>query len=99
DEAAIFDWADRNGRQGLRLPELVQDEGVQALIQAEVELVNAQLARYETIKYFHLAPEEFTVANGMLTPTLKLKRQIVQATYAAELNQLYDEALAPPPGR
>ena len=48
---------------------------------------------------FRLAPEEFSVANGMLTPTLKLKRQVVQETYAAALDRLYDEALTHPTER
>ncbi|MDP8256131.1 MAG: long-chain fatty acid--CoA ligase [Candidatus Alcyoniella australis] len=50
---------------------------------------NKQLAKYETIKRFSLLPEEFSVDNGMLTPTMKVKRKNVNNVYDEEIENLY----------
>ena len=44
---------------------------------SEIEKVNQDLARYESIKKFIIADEEFTVENGLLTPTFKVKKKLV----------------------
>jgi long-chain acyl-CoA synthetase len=60
-----------------------------AFVEREMEKVNAGLARYESIKRFLILPVEFTVDGGELTPTLKLKRQVVARKYAAAIDALY----------
>ena len=63
--------------------------------QAIVDKVNAKLANFETIKRFRLVPDEWTVDSGELTPSMKLKRRVVEKKYAAELTNFYrDEATA-----
>ena len=59
------------------------------LIQARIDAVNAELARYETIKRFCVAPEALSVEGGLLTPSMKVKRAKVYERYAAELEGLY----------
>ena len=62
---------------------------VRELIQGVVDDVNADHSRYEQIKRFTILPRDFTMENGELTPTLKLKRRVVAEHYAAELDELY----------
>ena len=62
--------------------ELVKHPAVIAMYQATVDEVNAGLANFETIKRFHLVADEWSLASGELTPSLKLKRRVVQRKYA-----------------
>lgn len=66
------------------------DARVQALFAAEVERVNAGLARFETLKKFALLQAEFTVASGELTPTVKVRRRAVEANCRELIDSLYD---------
>jgi long-chain acyl-CoA synthetase len=57
--------------------------------------VNASLANFETLKRFRVVAEEWTEAGGELTPSMKLKRRVINAKYAAVIDALYaDEATA-----
>ncbi len=58
-------------------------------LEDRVEAVNQTLARYETIKKFHVLPQPFTVEGGELTPTLKLKRRVINDKYGKEIEGLY----------
>ncbi|HEX2163572.1 MAG TPA: AMP-binding protein [Thermoanaerobaculia bacterium] len=58
-------------------------------LEAEVERVNATLARYEQIKRFAVLPGPFSVEGGELTPTLKLKRRVIHDKHAGEIEALY----------
>ncbi len=62
-----------------------------AWMEARIEEVNQGLARYETIKTFHILPEPFTVEGGELTPTMKLKRRVINEKYADQIEGLYAE--------
>lgn len=59
------------------------------LVQAAVDRANAQLARFEQIKRFVLMDRPLTVANGLLTSTLKVRRKLVYAAFADEFEALY----------
>lgn len=67
----------------LKLPEIL------ALFQHEVDHVNTHLARYEQIKYFTLLDTPFDVATGELTPTLKIKRRVVNEKYQHHIEHMY----------
>ena len=54
-----------------------------------MEQLNQRLAPYESIKKFVIAREDFTEAGNELTPTLKVKRQVVTEKYQSELDALY----------
>jgi long-subunit acyl-CoA synthetase (AMP-forming) len=74
-----------------RTPEaLAGDAAFLRHLQAGVDGVNAQLARFETIKRFAVLPEEFTVENGVLTPTMKVRRKVVAERFADRIETLYD---------
>src|SRR5436305_10337776 len=68
---------------------------IQDLIQREIEAVNANFARVETIKKFYLIERQLTPEDEELTPTMKLKRNFVNKRYAAEIEAMYrDKAVA-----
>jgi long-chain acyl-CoA synthetase len=64
---------------------------IQDLIQREIEAVNANFARVETIKKFFLIERQLTPEDEELTPTMKLKRNFVNRRYAAEIAAMYGE--------
>ena len=64
---------------------------IQDLIQREIEAVNANFARVETIKKFYLIERQLTPEDEELTPTMKLKRSFVNKRYAAEIDAMYGE--------
>ncbi|AKF11215.1 AMP-dependent synthetase/ligase [Sandaracinus amylolyticus] len=63
-----------------------------ALVESRIAAVNAQLARYESIKRFVILEPALSVASGHLTPTLKVKRKAVYATFGAQLDALYERS-------
>jgi long-chain acyl-CoA synthetase len=68
---------------------LTRSREVQELIWAEIERVNANFARVETIKRFHLIDQQLTPEDEELTPTMKLKRSFVNKKYAPEIEAMY----------
>jgi len=60
-----------------------------AYIQGKVDAVNATLARVQTIKKFVILPQELSIEGEELTPTMKLKRRIVNEKYAREIESMY----------
>ncbi|MCW5636483.1 MAG: long-chain fatty acid--CoA ligase [Rubrivivax sp.] len=62
---------------------------VRALIQAEIDKVNTKFARVEQIKKFHLLETQLTAEDEELTPTMKLKRKLVQQKYAPQIEAMY----------
>jgi len=68
---------------------------VRDIVQARVDKVNAELARFEQIRKFRVMEVPLTVASGLLTTTLKVKRKKVWETFKRELDGLYEEAAAP----
>ena len=69
-----------------------------ALVQSAVDQVNAGRSRYEQIKRFTILPRDFEMAEGELTPTLKLKRRVVLDHFADAVEGLYSEGQAGGPG-
>jgi long-chain acyl-CoA synthetase len=68
---------------------LTRSPEVQALIQAEVDRVNKKFARVEQIKKFFLLDTRLTAEDEELTPTMKLKRKLVEKKYAAQIDAMY----------
>ena len=62
---------------------------MQALIQAEVDRVNTRFARVEQIKKFFLLDTQLSAEDEELTPTMKLKRKLVQQKYAQQIEAMY----------
>jgi long-chain acyl-CoA synthetase len=94
DPEGIESWAADAGLGGLDLAALSKHPKVTALVQAAVDQLNAGLASYETVKRVAVLPVDFTVETGELTPSLKLKRKVVEKKFAAVLDAFYKDALA-----
>ncbi|WP_225782733.1 long-chain fatty acid--CoA ligase [Xenophilus sp. Marseille-Q4582] len=71
---------------------LTRAQEVQDLIQDEIDRVNAKFARVEQIKKFFLLDTQLSAEDEELTPTMKLKRKLVQTKYAAQIDQMYPKA-------
>ncbi|MEU8956100.1 AMP-binding protein [Streptomyces sp. NPDC048518] len=71
--------------------ELARDPAMMAEIQKAVDHANAAVSRAESIRRFAIVEGEFTEDNGLLTPSLKIKRDAVAAAYAEEIEGLYGE--------
>jgi long-subunit acyl-CoA synthetase (AMP-forming) len=77
------------GSPAKNMKETVNCEKFKAYLQEKVEAVNATLARVQTIKKFVIIPHEFTPEGGELTPTMKMKRRIINEKYAKEIESMY----------
>jgi long-chain acyl-CoA synthetase len=84
-------FADLKGIVNISPADLLQEFQVNELFSDEIKTVTKELASYETIKKFILVKEPFSIENGQLTPTLKVKRKIVEEQYKDEINSLYAE--------
>ncbi|HEX6981273.1 MAG TPA: long-chain fatty acid--CoA ligase [Balneolaceae bacterium] len=69
--------------------DLSKSEKVRELIQREVDKVNSRLSPWETIKKFALLEEPFSIESGEITPTMKVKRPVVQERYKNEIESMY----------
>ena len=71
--------------------ELVQNKTIIAFIQLEVEKAQANLARYEKVKKIILLDKEFDLESGEITPSLKVKRHMIDKKYRTRIDALYEE--------
>ena len=72
--------------------ELIQNPLVVAKVGSRVERVNEQLSNYERVKKIALLDQEMTLEGGQLTPSLKVKRRVVNQMYAAQIENLYQDS-------
>lgn len=94
--ALLEDWARTNGISFSSREELVSDPSVQALYEGIVDGINQNLARFEKLKRVLLVADEFTAENGVMTPTLKLRRRVIEDRYRRQIDNLYSQAEAAP---
>lgn len=88
DGDAVSDWARRHGTFA-ELADLVHDTGLRTEIAASVERVNRHHAPAEQIKYWRLLTEQLTIENGELTPTMKVRRQVVRDRHRDLIEEMY----------
>ncbi len=89
DLAALEAWAKTQGLEGLSKDALCAHEKVRTALAAEMEKYSADIKSYERVKRFLVVAEEFSTANDLLTPTLKVKRRNVVQKYGERLEALY----------
>jgi len=90
DEEAWPTWLSTHDRPvGTPVSALRDDEALHAEIQAAVDEANKAVSKAEAIKAFRVLPGDFTEANGLLTPSLKVKRNLVLKEYADEIAAIY----------
>jgi long-chain acyl-CoA synthetase len=87
--SALESWAALHDVPCASRQELIAHREVVALYDGIVAEVNKDLARFENIKRFILVSDEFSIANGALTPTMKLKRRVIEQRFGKQLDELY----------
>jgi long-chain acyl-CoA synthetase len=88
DTEAAKAYARANGRPAA-LDQLVEDPGFQRAIGEAVDRANEGLSVIERVRHFRLLPQPFTIENGTMTPTLKLKRQLIYRVHEDLFESLY----------
>ncbi|MER6995050.1 long-chain fatty acid--CoA ligase [Streptomyces sp. NPDC000410] len=89
DEPAILGWAKENGLDGKSYADVVAAPQTEQLIAGYVKRLNDSLQRWQTIKKFRLLPRDLDVEHGELTPSLKLKRPVVEREYKDLIEDMY----------
>jgi len=87
----LEDWAKHHGVKFSSRKELVKSPHVQSLYEGIVEELNRNLAQYEKLKKVLIIPDELSIADGTLTPSMKLRRRHLEARYKKEIDGLYAE--------
>ncbi len=88
----LEEWALEEGIRFSSREQLIADPKVQELYEGIVAEVNRGLAQYETLKKVLIVPDEFTIASGQLTASMKMRRRAVEEKYREQLDALYAEA-------
>ena len=94
NEETAGKWADDNGVSYSDYAELASKQEIHDLVWQAVAEVNKELASYETIKYIHLLDHDLAQETGELTPTMKVKRRVVEKNNAAVLDGFYAGTVA-----
>ncbi|MET9931961.1 MULTISPECIES: AMP-dependent synthetase/ligase [unclassified Streptomyces] len=89
DEPSILGWAAEHGLAGKSYAEVVAAPQTEKLIQGYVDRLNEGLQRWQTIKKFRLLPRDLDIEHGELTPSLKLKRPVVEREYKHLIEEMY----------
>ncbi len=85
------DWAAENGRAP-DLASLADSEAFHERLRAAIERANARLSQIEQVRRFVVADEAFTTENGLMTPSLKIRRHEIRKIYGERLEALYGRA-------
>jgi long-chain acyl-CoA synthetase len=83
-------YADERGIQADDYRALLKKPAIKDLFAEEIAGVTTELPGFEQVKEFTLLPETFTVENGLLTPTLKVRRKKVLERYCHEIENMYE---------
>lgn len=86
----LFDWAKKNNITISENSDIVINEKVLAKFQEEIDSANESFAKWEKIKQFRLTPDIWSIGEGHLTPTMKLRRKIIKGKYIALYNDIYE---------
>jgi long-chain acyl-CoA synthetase len=89
DPDAMAGWAAENGMEGASYTEIVRSAKVREMVAGYVDELNAKLNRWETVKKWELLDHDLTVESGELTPSMKVKRNVVEDNYHDTIEKLY----------
>ena len=89
DPETIVSFASEIGSDAADLPSAARCERIWTYLEDRIDAVNVTLAPYESIRRFAVLSEGLSVENGTLTPTLKLKRRVIQDVFSATIDELY----------
>jgi long-chain acyl-CoA synthetase len=90
DPESFPTWLSRNGRPAsTEVGDVIDDADLLAEVQTAIDDANKAVSRAESIRKFAILPNDWTEATGELTPSLKVKRNVVQQEFTAEIAELY----------
>ena len=89
DSEALLAWQADHGKSALSADSLAQDPELRAELQRAIDAANAAVSQAEAIKQWTVLDRDFTESGGELTPTLKVKRNVVAQEFADEVEALY----------
>ncbi|NJC69829.1 long-chain fatty acid--CoA ligase [Planosporangium thailandense] len=94
DPEAIAGWAAGGPLEGRPYAEIVSSKEVRELVDGYVRQLNERLNRWETIKRFVILHRDLSIEDGELTPSMKVKRRVVEQKFADDIDQMYAGAVA-----
>ncbi|MDT0477657.1 long-chain fatty acid--CoA ligase [Streptomyces griseoviridis] len=89
DEPSLMEWAKENGLEGKAYAEVVAAPVTVAMVEDYIGQLNSGLQRWQTIKKFRLLPRDLDIEHGEITPSLKLKRPVVERAYKHLIDEMY----------
>jgi long-chain acyl-CoA synthetase len=89
DPDAMAEWAKHHGMDGRSYTEIVSSQQVQEMVSGYVDQLNARLNRWETIKKWLVLDHDLSVESGELTPSMKVKRKVVEENHREQIESLY----------
>lgn len=89
DPDAMAGWAEENGMAGASYSDIVTSEKVHSMVADYVDELNTRLNRWETIKRWDLLDHDLSIESGELTPSMKVKRNVVETNYQERIDALY----------
>jgi long-chain acyl-CoA synthetase len=92
DEEQVVPWAKEQGIEDTSVAALARDPKVRELVQSELDRANQKYASVEQVKRFFILDHDLSQETGELTPTLKVKRNVVNEKYADAFDALYRDA-------
>ncbi|KRC66729.1 AMP-dependent synthetase [Aeromicrobium sp. Root236] len=89
DPDGVSEWAGKHGMAGKSYAEVVASQEIHDLLQSQIDELNSKLNRWETIKKFAILDHDLSIENGEITPSLKVKRNVVEANNKDILDGFY----------
>ena len=91
DFEVVGKWAKEQGLQFSNNEELIELEDVNSIYKKDLRAFSKELASHEKIRDFRLVPIEFTVETGEITPTLKVKRSVIEDKYGDMISDIFSD--------
>ncbi len=92
DQQMLPIWLRNKGQEPLSVAEAINSPLVRQRIQMAIDRANRGVSRAESIRTFRILEDDFTLENGALTPSLKVKRHVVEERHADDIDQMYADA-------
>lgn len=89
DAEVLPQWLETHDRPPMTVQEAAQDDVVREHIQMAIDRVNRKFSRAESIREFRILPDDFTIENGLLTPSMKFKRREVVEKYRPVVDSIF----------
>ena len=89
DPDAMAGWAEENGMSGTSYTEVVGSDAVKTMVAGYVDELNSRLNRWETIKKWEILDHDLTIESGELTPSMKVKRNVVEDNNKDRIDAFY----------